>query len=252
MYAAVPPALKALISDIGGVVVRVDAAPLRRFIAERSGLPEEVSWPRFHDHPAWRDCEAGRTDLAGVACAVETMFGVSFANAKDGSDELARAWCDVFPGLVDGMPELYAEVRAAGLRLLALSNTIPAHMEYLARRFGLSSRSLERPARLRRASATTARQPSLRRTAGQRVLQAKAGEMSMFERVYTSYEIGARKPARAAFDYVLDDAGLAAAECVYVDDLPENVAAARELGMRAILARGTESVREGLAALGIP
>jgi len=198
---------KALISDLGGVVVRVDPTPLREFIAERSGLPVDASWQRFYDHPSWRDCEAGRTDLAGVARAISDLFGVPVTG-----DEVTRVWCSVFPGAVEGVAELYGRVRDAGLRLIALSNTIPEHMGYLRSRFG---------------------------------------EMAMFEKIYTSYEIGARKPDPAAFLHVLDDTGLAAGECVYVDDFPKNVAAAAKLGMAAIHARQGEEVQAGLRALGV-
>jgi putative hydrolase of the HAD superfamily len=43
------------------------------------------------------------------------------------------------------------------------------------------------------------------------------------------------KPERAAFETVLDRLGVAAADCVFVDDRIDNLATARSLGMRTVL-----------------
>ncbi len=53
----------------------------------------------------------------------------------------------------------------------------------------------------------------------------------MFDVVVISGEVGMRKPEPEIFRHVLDLIGLEAAECVFVDDLPHNVAAAVALGM---------------------
>lgn len=56
----------------------------------------------------------------------------------------------------------------------------------------------------------------------------------MFDAVVISGELGMRKPDREIYDYALRALGLAAPECVFIDDLLPNVTAARELGMVAI------------------
>jgi len=81
-------------------------------------------------------------------------------------------------------------------------------------------------------------------------LRRRFEEMALFERVFASHEMGLRKPEPESFLRVISELGLAPAECVFVDDLEANCAAARDVGMRSVLARGTPSVREGLAALG--
>jgi HAD superfamily hydrolase (TIGR01509 family) len=75
--------------------------------------------------------------------------------------------------------------------------------------------------------------------------------MALFERVFASHELRARKPEREAYLKVISALGLAPAECVFVDDDPANVEAAREVGMRAVLAEGTPSVEAGLRAMGV-
>ena len=54
-------------------------------------------------------------------------------------------------------------------------------------------------------------------------------------RRFFSCRLGATKPDPAAYTGVLDALGAAPADVTFVDDRPENVAAARELGLRAVL-----------------
>jgi putative hydrolase of the HAD superfamily len=55
-----------------------------------------------------------------------------------------------------------------------------------------------------------------------------------FKKVYYSSQIGYRKPDPDSFRYVLNDAGLIAAETVLVDDRQDNCDTAKSLGMGAI------------------
>jgi FMN phosphatase YigB (HAD superfamily) len=72
-----------------------------------------------------------------------------------------------------------------------------------------------------------------------------------FERVFTSHEIGERKPHPRTFMHVLEAIGLPAAGVVLFDDLLPNVEAARALGLQAVLVRGPADVREALLARGL-
>jgi putative hydrolase of the HAD superfamily len=56
----------------------------------------------------------------------------------------------------------------------------------------------------------------------------------LFETVTLSYEVGVMKPDRAIYEDALRKLGLPAASCAYIDDLPENVAAAAATGMAAV------------------
>lgn len=57
----------------------------------------------------------------------------------------------------------------------------------------------------------------------------------MFDAVVISGEVGMRKPDPQIYLHTLERIGLAAQECVFVDDLEPNVVAAREMGMVAVL-----------------
>jgi putative hydrolase of the HAD superfamily len=57
----------------------------------------------------------------------------------------------------------------------------------------------------------------------------------MFDVVVISAEVGMRKPEKRIFRHATSLLGLDPAECVFVDDIQANVAAAEALGMTAIL-----------------
>ncbi len=76
-------------------------------------------------------------------------------------------------------------------------------------------------------------------------------EARYFDAVYYSHLIRLRKPNREVFEYVLADAELVAAECVFFDDLPANVQGAQEAGIRGILHPVGKEIGTHLAELGL-
>lgn len=54
-----------------------------------------------------------------------------------------------------------------------------------------------------------------------------------FDKVYLSNEIGERKPDATIYEYIIDDGALTAERTLFIDDLLENVVAARSLGIQA-------------------
>jgi putative hydrolase of the HAD superfamily len=80
--------------------------------------------------------------------------------------------------------------------------------------------------------------------------RAKLPVDELFEVVVDSAFVGMRKPDREIYELTLARLGLPAAACVFVDDTDVNVAAARELGMRAVLFGSNEqTITEVEAAL---
>lgn len=65
---------------------------------------------------------------------------------------------------------------------------------------------------------------------------SEKGWYEMFDRVFLSHKIHLRKPDKKAYEYVLNKLGVKGSDCVYVDDLPENLIPAKELGMVTVLA----------------
>lgn len=71
-----------------------------------------------------------------------------------------------------------------------------------------------------------------------------------FERIFASHEMGMRKPERKAFDFICRSLRCEPGPILFFDDLAENVQAAQEAGLQAILVRSPEDVRSALRAAG--
>ena len=76
--------------------------------------------------------------------------------------------------------------------------------------------------------------------------RAKSTEWGIFERVFTSAAAGMRKPDLCFFKYVLGEIKAEPCSVVLVDDKPENVLAARSLGMNGIIFDDVQRVRQSL------
>lgn len=72
-----------------------------------------------------------------------------------------------------------------------------------------------------------------------------------FDHLVFSHQVGARKPEKAFFEHCVRLAGSHGEECVFIDDLPANVAGAEACGLKAILFHNVADLRERLARLGV-
>jgi epoxide hydrolase-like predicted phosphatase len=71
----------------------------------------------------------------------------------------------------------------------------------------------------------------------------------MFDVVVISGEVGMRKPEPEIFELTLTRIGLPAAECVFIDDMPHNIAAAQRAGLAGIVHRSFDETAGALEAL---
>jgi putative hydrolase of the HAD superfamily len=128
-------------------------------------------------------------------------------------DHFTIRWNSIFTREIAEVVGLAQRLRdRPGVRVAILSNTNVLHAEYLRGRFGW---------------------------------------LREWDHVYMSHEIGARKPDARAYEIVLERIGVGADRTAFVDDLPQNIEAARALGMRGVLAASPAAVLDGLAALGV-
>jgi HAD superfamily hydrolase (TIGR01509 family) len=72
---------------------------------------------------------------------------------------------------------------------------------------------------------------------------------SLFDAIVISGEVGLHKPGPEIFELTLREIGLPAAECVFIDDLRENIAGAEAVGITGILHRGPDSTLPELERL---
>lgn len=116
-------------------------------------------------------------------------------------------------GEVPGMAALVAELHRAGLRLLGLSNWSAATFHHAL------------PA---------------------------APVIGLLEDVVVSGREGVSKPDPRIFALLVERFGLEPARTLFVDDSPVNVAAARAVGLQAVVFTGTSRLRADLRARGLP
>jgi putative hydrolase of the HAD superfamily len=78
-----------------------------------------------------------------------------------------------------------------------------------------------------------------------------ADTLRVFDAQVLSHEIGARKPGAAFFEHCRQLAGSSAQECVFIDDLPANVAGAQACGWHGIVYTGIDELHAQVAGLGV-
>ena len=72
-----------------------------------------------------------------------------------------------------------------------------------------------------------------------------------FDRLFLSFEIGARKPDIAAFRLVTDAIGKDAGRVLFFDDTPANVQGARDAGLQAVHVDNHRDLKRTLVGLGV-
>jgi len=133
------------------------------------------------------------------------------AGCEIDEEALMQAASDIFTLNQPLLPVL-DRLRQAGYRLVVLSNTCPPHVEWITRHFDVLQR--------------------------------------FDERVF-SYEVGVMKPDAAIYREAVAVAGCAAEECFFVDDLAENVEAARAEGLLGTEFIGVEPLQAALVRVGV-
>lgn len=127
-------------------------------------------------------------------------------------DALLRAHSQMF-SLMHSTARILVQLKGVRRRIGLLSNTCIDHHEYCRERF------------------TVIRE--------------------LFDVYVLSYEIGVMKPDPAIFAAAIDRAGVAAEHIFYADDRQENVAAAREAGMDAVLFTDANQLLDDLRTRGV-
>jgi HAD superfamily hydrolase (TIGR01509 family) len=197
-----PPSTRALLFDLGGVVLHVDFERALQTWAPHSRLPIARLRELFHFDDPYQQHETGRLAAADYFAHLRQLL------ALDCDAAVVQAGFNAV--LVAEIAETLALIDAVRSRVAcyAISNTNAVHVAQMEHAF---------PQLLRR-----------------------------FDRVFTSHEIGRRKPHPESFTHVLDAIGLPAAQVLLFDDLEPNIAAARALGLQAVQVRGPQDVRAAL------
>lgn len=192
---------KNIIFDFGGVLVDLDKeACVRAF--DRIGAHSISGYvDECRTEDLFHELELGSITPAEFCVKAR---GLSGCDATD--DEILGAWNSLLVSIPARRLHRLLELRGR-YRLFLLSNTNIVHWEHaVSRLFPMDG----------------------------------YGVSDYFDNIYLSYELHQVKPCEEIFRHVLDDAGIVAADTLFIDDSPVNCRAARETGIRALNATGDE------------
>jgi 2-haloacid dehalogenase len=198
--------IDAVVFDLGNVLVTWD--PYLPFVGrvERS---EVEAFFREIDFPAVnRRLDAGES-LAQARADVRERFPQRAATLDIYFDHFA----DSLAGPVPGSAEVVAELAAAGVRVLGLTNWAAETYHYA---------------------------------------EPAAPVIGLLEDVLVSGEVGLGKPDPRIFALLAERYGLEPGRTLFIDDSPANVRAAASCGYVAVQFSGADALRGDLRALGLP
>jgi len=178
----------------------------------RQHLPSEAAIDAFMEETGWH---WWNIELDRGGCwddAVAELAG-RHPHYREPIEASHRRWHDSVPGPIEGSVEILEALHRAGTPLYAITNF-----------------SLEKWHEAR------VRFPFLR---------------TRFRDVTVSSEEGVIKPDPEIYRRCLGRNGLAAGDCIFIDDSADNVAAARNLGIDGILFTGPEALRGELHSRGL-
>lgn len=185
--------MKALISDLGGVLVHFSHNQMCKQIAEVCGIPYEKVWVTFFEpDPLFGNQSLGTQLECGTLTNKELYLHLcTIANRTIDPEALLQAACTIFKPNEE-MISFIEKVKKKSIRLILLSNTSEAHFTFIKKHFSF---------------------------------------ISLFDAAVLSYEVKACKPEKKIYLAALEAAGHPAADCFYIDDVAEYVFAAQRLGI---------------------
>jgi FMN phosphatase YigB (HAD superfamily) len=203
---AKPAHIKAVVFDLGGVLIDLHADQARRELVEKYGLLADgfarLTRSSFESHPR-SITELAMTGRAGTAEYLEAFLGECTLKDRDGLTAnrlsvVGRERPDVFA--------LVEQFKKTGVVCCVLSNTIALHWEKLT---------------------STSDYPSLR----------------LFDHLFASHLIKCAKPEQASYSFVADALNVRMSECLLVDDTALNVDRAEAAGWSGFLFKDTEDLQ---------
>lgn len=113
--------MRALLYDMGGVLVRTDPEPVLDYWAEAGAEPVANLRRRWRITEAYRRFETGKIDFAAFSAALGRQLGIALSE-----DDWLTGWNRLLAGTFEGVLERAARI-AGSLPQFIYTNTNPAH-----------------------------------------------------------------------------------------------------------------------------
>lgn len=204
------------------------SAPIRAALFDLGKVLVDFDWPGSvermarefgladgRDLGAWLQLPGGECDLYGRGRLDDVTFLACLQRRFDAQRRVPNERLrELWCDMFEPIPGAFAIVERlrSSLHVGLVSNTNAMHFEWLDSKFGLRER---------------------------------------FAALTLSHEVAACKPEAEIYTHALRAARCQPQETVFVDDLPENVEAARELGLHGIVFVSVPRLRQELAPLGL-
>ncbi len=195
-----------VVFDLGGVLIEWDPRYLYRQLFDD---PEEMEW--FLAEVTTAEWNAHQDAGRPWGEAVELLVA-EYPERRELIEAFHRRWPEMLAGEIPGTVDVLADLRATGVRLLALSNWSAEMFPVARERFDF---------------------------------------LEWFEGIVISGEVGVNKPDRRIFEHLAEQFGIEPAEALFIDDSSANIDAARALGFRAIQFSDAAALRRDLRRVGL-
>ncbi len=189
--------IRHLLFDLGGVIINLEVPRTHQALSRLNGRDAAEIARQSKATDLFSRYETGACTDDEFRRGLRGFLGVDVSDAQ-----LDQAWNAMLLDLPPARVELLRQLREK-YTLLLLSNTNDIH--------------------LREVNAV------LERATGVPALEA------LFDWTFYSQRIGLSKPGTASFRYVLDHAGIRAEDTLFLDDSPENLQGAQQLGIHTVL-----------------
>jgi glucose-1-phosphatase len=201
-----PQKIRAVISDIGRVIVGVDVSRAMQGLSSGIALSPKEIWSAIEKDPRFPDLQDGRISARDWHLHIVRRLGANLTY-----DQFIQAWnAALLPETLQ--PDSLWAALAKKYRLALLSNTDPIHVAHMESTFTF---------------------------------------FKYFPiRIY-SCVVGFSKPNPVIYQEALRASKVKANEAVYIDDLEENVAAAKSLGMIGVHCAVPAALVDCLKAAGV-
>ncbi len=188
--------IKAIVFDFGNVIINIDVDRTYKAFADYTFKSPEKIKALFEQNEVFKNYEIGKFNDDEFRDVIRQVCGYPLND-----DEIDHAWNTLLLDVPRARWDYLDELRHR-LPIYLLSNTSNIHIskcKLLAKKaFGISDFT------------------------------------SIFTKAYLSYEIKMFKPDYAIYQYVIDDIGLKPEQILFFDDNADNIAAALDMGIRAV------------------
>ncbi len=198
-----------IIFDLGGVILNIDYKRTERAFKQLGGKRFPQIFTKFKQEQFFNRFERGELTAGDFREAIRKHLKLSLSD-----EAIDEAWNDMLLDLPAERLQLLKQLKP-DYRLFLLSNTNAIHY-----------------------------------TAFHHIIKKQHDLHSLqpfFEAVYYSNKVGARKPEPAIYRLILDNHDLSPAQTLFIDDSPQHVEGARNVGLQAYHLTQTEQLTEVLS-----